>query len=185
MKSQEYLNQMLLRAAEHDDLHGVKSFVALGALVDCPDGDGWTPLHWAASNGNLNAAITLLDKGASVHAKSKYGTTPFMAASFSGQVDLLRRLVDAGAKVEEKDSEGWTPLLLAVHGGSAEATRFLLDQGADLDALTHHDYGVDCMVEKYAKEEKFPQLVDLIRAERARRALQEDDAPSGCEEPTA
>ena len=56
-----------------DNLESVKLLLAKGAGADVPDGQGYTPLSWAASNCNLEAVKLFLSKGANVNAANTSG----------------------------------------------------------------------------------------------------------------
>eukprot|EP01113_Clastostelium_recurvatum_P017762 TRINITY_DN2096_c0_g1_i1.p1 TRINITY_DN2096_c0_g1~~TRINITY_DN2096_c0_g1_i1.p1 ORF type:complete len:530 (+),score=106.55 TRINITY_DN2096_c0_g1_i1:81-1670(+) len=60
---------------------------AQGAVVNCRDRQGDTPLHWAARNDMRRAMGALVERGASVHWKNEAGETPFMIASRSHTPD--------------------------------------------------------------------------------------------------
>ena len=58
---------------------------------------GWTPLHYAASNGNVELVKLLLDKAAYIDAQSPNKTTPLMMAARARKTDIVRLLLDEGA----------------------------------------------------------------------------------------
>lgn len=78
------------------DVGRAKALVARGAKINRL---GWTPLHYAASKGNLDMVRYLVANKALVDAPSPDGTTPLMMAAFSGNSDTVRALLDAGAEV--------------------------------------------------------------------------------------
>ena len=55
--------------------------IEAGAAVDRPDASGATPLHLAASNGAVRAAVALLDAGAAPSPASDDGLTPLHLAA--------------------------------------------------------------------------------------------------------
>ena len=61
------------------------------------DYDRRTPLHVAASEGNLEAVVHLLQCGASVHVRDRSGATPLHCAVQFQRLDCVRCLVDCGA----------------------------------------------------------------------------------------
>jgi len=69
---------------------------------------GWTPLHYACTEGHLAVADYLLSKGAKVDALSESDTTPLMMAVRSGNIRLVRLLLDRGAELfnQEEISKG-------------------------------------------------------------------------------
>jgi ankyrin repeat protein len=116
-----------------------------------------TPLHWAASSGDLDALDALLDCGADIEAPGAVigGGTPLADAVGFGLWDAARRLVERGAKITlgqaaalgmmdhlqgAFDSSAPPPpevinhaFWYACHGGQREAAEFLLDRGADIN----------------------------------------------------
>jgi len=59
---------------------------------------GVTPLHLAASSGNVETIATLLDHKADVNAKeSEWGQTPLMFAASENRVDAIKALMAHGA----------------------------------------------------------------------------------------
>jgi len=58
----------------------VALLLAGGADVNAQDGDGQTPLHWAASNALNDVVNLLLERGADINARDKYGNTPLQEA---------------------------------------------------------------------------------------------------------
>jgi uncharacterized protein len=60
---------------------------------------GWTPLHYACTNGHYDIALFLLDKGAVVDSRSPNETTPLMMAIRAGNIQLTRLLLDRGADI--------------------------------------------------------------------------------------
>src|SRR5699024_4501442 len=71
-----------------------KALVAQGAKINRL---GWTPLHYAASRGQVEFARWLLDEGAFIHAPAPDGTTPLMMGAFSGNRAMVDLLLEAGA----------------------------------------------------------------------------------------
>jgi len=73
---------------DHDE---VLSLLEHGADVNAAQGDGMTALHWAAANGDLDAAKWLVYAGANVHATTRLNAiTPLWLAAQSGDALLVR-----------------------------------------------------------------------------------------------
>ena len=138
----------LTAAARADNSESVKLLLAKGAAPDTPDGEGYTPLSWEASNCNLEAVTLFLSKGADANAANtaggevKFGKiqllqlTPLMLAATFCAPDVVKTLLDAGAKVNAADVRGMTPIQFAV---SSEAqnpavVKLLLKAGAEVNA---------------------------------------------------
>lgn len=75
---------------------------------------GFTPLHFAAREGELAAAELLLAAGAEVNAVAADGKHPLSLAIYNGHYDLAAALVDHGADSNLADAEGFPPLFWAV-----------------------------------------------------------------------
>jgi ankyrin repeat protein len=58
---------------------------------------GWTPLHYAASKGQVDTARLLVQWGAIINAPGPDGTTPLMMAALSGKPAIVRFLISQGA----------------------------------------------------------------------------------------
>jgi ankyrin repeat protein len=118
-----------------------------------------TPLHWAASSGDVEAIDALLDAGADIDAPGAVigGGTPLGDACAFGQWQAARRLVARGARTTsfeaaalglldrleaslasarpasaaEVDNAFWG----ACHGGQRSTAEYLLARGADVNRL--------------------------------------------------
>ncbi|MBU3693290.1 MAG: ankyrin repeat domain-containing protein [Rhodocyclaceae bacterium] len=66
------------------------------AVVDNPLAP-WTPLHYAAHQGDARIVELLLKAGANPDARSANGTTPLMMGAMSGVPEVARALLKAGA----------------------------------------------------------------------------------------
>ena len=84
----------------------LKAEIEDGAKVRYMDGEGYSPLHYAATFGTFEHVALLLEAGAKVKAKGKNGDSPLHYVR-SGNVDLL---LDAGADVNARNKDGETPL---------------------------------------------------------------------------
>jgi len=74
---------------------------------------GWTPLHYACTNGHVEIAAFLLDKGAIVDAPSPNETTPLMMAIRAGNIQLVRLLLDRGADIRIRNQQGYSAIDVA------------------------------------------------------------------------
>lgn len=93
----------------------VARLLADGLDPNLGDKAGFTPLHFAAQNWHLEAAVVLLEGGAEVDARNQWGNTPLWAAVFNSKgrgelIDLLRR---SGADPRATNLKGKTPVELA------------------------------------------------------------------------
>ena len=98
-------------------------------LVFSGDGDLWTPLHYAASEGHKDVAELLLASKAGVNARADNGWTPLHHAALEGHKDVAELLLASKAEVNAKDNNGDTPLHLAVSEKHKDVAELLRQHG--------------------------------------------------------
>ena len=86
---------------------------------------GWTPLHYAASSGQLAVISLLLEQHAYIDAESPNGTTPLMMAAMYGTGEAVNLLLAEGADAQLKNQQGKTALDFAQTGERPDAIRIL------------------------------------------------------------
>ena len=86
---------------------------------------GWTPLHYAASSGQVAVIEFLLDNSAYIDAESPNGTTPLMMAAMYGSPEAVKVLIQAGADLNIKNQLGMTALDFAVRGNRQNAKELI------------------------------------------------------------
>jgi ankyrin repeat protein len=84
----------LMLAAITNQLDWAKKLIERGADVNQK---GWTPLHYAATKGNIEIMRLLIENHAYLDAESPNGTTPLMMAARYGQEDSVQLLLGARA----------------------------------------------------------------------------------------
>ncbi|MFA5928501.1 MAG: ankyrin repeat domain-containing protein [Candidatus Margulisiibacteriota bacterium] len=103
------------------------------ADVNKTDNWNWTPLMWAAKNGDREIVEYLLNKAAlpAINAKNQYGLTATLAAAFNGDADVLQLLIAKGADLALPDNLGTTAISYAAKNGHKLAVALLLNSNAD------------------------------------------------------
>ncbi|WP_250464896.1 ankyrin repeat domain-containing protein [Caballeronia sp. GAFFF2] len=97
-------NAMMLAA-----LNGDATFVNLLIAKDAEvNKKGWSPLHYAATNGHDDIVKILLDHSAYIDAGAPNGTTPLMMAARGGHLSTCKLLLDEGADLRVKNQLGMT-----------------------------------------------------------------------------
>lgn len=132
----------LTLAAEHPEV--LKLLVDAGAEVDhaiskmSPAGPtpALTPLHKAATAGNVESVRVLLDADADIENLDGETGTPLFFAASQGHTDVVALLIERGANVDSTTSDGRTPLISAAIYGNTEVVEQLLEAGADKTATT-------------------------------------------------
>ena len=112
----------LMLAALRGDLAMARALIARDADVNKT---GWTPLHYAASRGQIPMIDLLLEHHAYIDAESPNRTTPLMMAAGYGSVQATRILLRAGADATLKNAEGLTAMDFAMGFGKADAAAAL------------------------------------------------------------
>lgn len=86
---------------------------------------GWTPLHYAASSGQVAVIEFLLDNSAYIDAESPNGSTPLMMAAMYGSPEAVKVLIQAGADLNIKNQLGLSALDFAVRGNRQNAKELI------------------------------------------------------------
>jgi ankyrin repeat protein len=86
---------------------------------------GWTPLHYAATSGQLAVMDFLLEHSAYIDAESPNGTTPLMMAARYGSPEAVKLLIQAGADLVVKNQLGLTALDFAIQGQRQNAKELI------------------------------------------------------------
>lgn len=149
----------------------VRLLVNQGAEVSCKDKRGYTPLHTAASSGQiavikhlLNLAVevntrthahtqrqtgrnsvVMLSRWPQIDESNAFGNTALHLACFNGQDMVASELIDCGANVSQPNNKGFTPLHFAAastHG--ALCLEFLVNNGADVNVQVWQTCGQPC-----------------------------------------
>ena len=100
----------LMLAALKGQLELAEKMLKKGADVNKT---GWTPLHYAASSGQVKIIQLLLENHAYIDAESPNGTTPLMMASMYANTETVQLLLDEGADPLLKNQQGLTALHFA------------------------------------------------------------------------
>lgn len=108
----------LMMAALKGHLELARKLIARDADVNKT---GWTPLHYAATNGHVAIISLLLEHHAYIDAESPNGTTPLMMAAHYGSPEAVKLLLEAGADPTLKNRLGLTAIDFAQRANRADA----------------------------------------------------------------
>ena len=112
----------LMMACLQGELELAKRLIGRGADVNKP---GWTPLHYAATNGHLAVMELLFANNAYIDAESPNGTTPLMMAAQYGSTAAVKRLLDEGADPALKNQLGLTAIDFAHRASRPDAAELI------------------------------------------------------------
>ena len=104
----------LMMAALKAEVDAATALVVHGAAVQK---DGWSPLHYAATGGNVAIVKLLLSKGAALEARSPNGSTPLMMAARYGNEEAVDALLSAGADRAATNQQGLNAAAFAAKAG--------------------------------------------------------------------
>lgn len=172
----------LMEAAVRGETSVVGALLAQGAIISATDEDQRQALHYAARNGQADAAVArlLLEKGADPVASSKDGVTPLMeaASGLSGGTVMNGVAMVAFAKeVNQRDRDGNTALLIASTEANTVVVRALLRAGANPNIAN----GKGALPITAAAKNGLSDRVQLLLAFGADPSLRGNDMPSATE----
>ena len=130
----------LHKACLDGSLEGVRAALAqpdAQQMLQTPDADGRTPLHWAVSSDAKFALIEALQAAGplDVHARDASLWTPLMMASSAGALRIVQWLLAQGADVHAGNAKRITALHYACSKNHVDIVRELLEAGADVNAV--------------------------------------------------
>jgi len=141
----------LLTAVKNDETENALDLINKGVPLSSSD-TPWSPLQWAALNGNLVLVSKLVEGGAASayfeESKALLGmddsdeapkkrdpvSTPLHWAAIKGNRGVVFFLLQAGFSPNDVDEIGNTPLHLACANSHIGTVKVLLDNGADSEA---------------------------------------------------
>ncbi|GMT49042.1 MAG: hypothetical protein IEMM0008_0581 [bacterium] len=120
----------VLIAAESDDTTLLISAVELGGNINAVDHNGNSPLHIAASHGNINSVRFLAERIKNLNRQNSMGRSPLHLAAFKGSVPVVRLLIAKKVRLNDRDADKNTPLMLSETQKHPEVSRILREAGA-------------------------------------------------------
>ncbi|KAG6572883.1 histone H3 (Lys9) methyltransferase SUV39H1/Clr4, required for transcriptional silencing [Phytophthora cinnamomi] len=143
--------QELRLACGRGHLGLVREWISRGCNPNAGDASGWSPLHYAADYGQLDALNLLVEMTSpqpeadsnedskattmEIDARDGHGWTPLMCAAANGHVEVVERLLELGASVSLTSSEHRSALHWAASRGMGAAVSALLAADADVNLV--------------------------------------------------
>ena len=122
---------VLLRdALENKHTEIAKLLLIKGSKVNSGGKYPNSPLHFAATIGDIDIVQMLLDRGAKINAQNKLGDTPLHNAVKSKKLEIVELLINRGADVNTSNRKNLIPLYVAIQSNAKEITTLLLSRAA-------------------------------------------------------
>ncbi|RUS81073.1 hypothetical protein EGW08_011159 [Elysia chlorotica] len=137
-REREIERAMLQGKSIHDavrdgDLERVKDLLHhFPEMRDFRDESSWTPLHLAASRGDVAILRWLITSDADTQAETSTGYTSMQVAAMNGHVNAMILLQAMGASIHGQTAEGHSALHLAAKNGHLECVKWLVANRASL-----------------------------------------------------
>ena len=103
-------------------------------VINGSDGNGNTPLHYAAEWKYDENIKYIISKGGDINKKNAVGQTPLYNAAKDNSVSTIKLIIENGANPNARDLLNNTPLHHSVQWNTLEATKVLISMGAIVDA---------------------------------------------------
>jgi Ankyrin repeats (3 copies) len=98
----------LMQAAHTNQADAVALLLDAGANATVAESHGWSAMHYAARNGDIDSLRVFKQHGVNLDQPSPVsrGETPLMIAARSGEIEAIKALIELGADPHLKDREG-------------------------------------------------------------------------------
>jgi ankyrin repeat protein len=135
------LNNLLIIATTQAD-NSTTELLAKNAVVnkDFIDQDGYSALHYAAIQGDIEKVNSLIAKGANINSQDKHGNTPLHTAVILKKTEAIKLLLDNGAEVDTQDTHGNTAAHFAADAGDQATIELLQKKNADFTIEDHDGF---------------------------------------------
>jgi palmitoyltransferase len=120
---------------------GLGSDYKIENFINEKTNEGFTALHYAASNGNIKIVELLKKYGARIESVTKIGKNILHISAESNQPSMLiYTIVNEPLDIFSVDENGSTPLHWACYSGAEESVKYLLSLKANINALDREKY---------------------------------------------
>ena len=149
----------LVRAVRAKNADAVRTILRQRIDVNAPQGDGTTPLHWAAHVDDVAIADLLIRAGAKANVANDNGFTPLHLACTNRSSAMVERLLTAGGNANAASLNGETVLMTCARAGDAKAVKALLVHGA---RVNEKEKAHDQTALMWAASQSHPDVVRLL-----------------------
>ena len=108
------------------DIHLCEFLLSKGANPNIQGKDGFTPLHYASQNNDVDLANLLLSKGANPNIQDKWWNIPLKRCDFDWKNDeLIKILLDAGSDPQKMNNSNVSALSLSKLVGNTNTIKLI------------------------------------------------------------
>jgi ankyrin repeat protein len=136
--------------------------------VNPPDSDDETPLHKAASRGNLEICELIVGEIENKSPISSSGCTPLHDAAANGSIEIFKLIFDNVQDKEPVDNKGCTPFHQAAFWGRLEVCKFLLEESENKNPRDNKGWTPLHHASEYGRIEVCKLLVGTLDKENPR-----------------
>ena len=119
----------IMEAARLRRVGAARLLLGYACRVHLKDVDGWTALHYAASQGDAEICQLLLDVGAQLDEYSNTGSTPLSLAAHCGHTDAVICLLNSWAAQMSSGTALLNGFLEAVKSGNVRTAEVFVERG--------------------------------------------------------
>jgi len=132
--SQSAVTQNLFDAVNKGDMKRIKFLMTEDpeCINQREKKSGHTPLHKAASIGQIDICTLLIEKGADVNVKDNLQLTALHLAAYHGHPGVIKLFITKGVNANAQDNNGYTPFIWAIFGKKIKVMEKLIKNGANL-----------------------------------------------------
>lgn len=131
----------------------VELLISQGAIVDCVDQHGETPLMYGIFWRLTSLIEVCLRKGAAINQRTPWGCNAVQFAARLGDMKILRRLLTSKADMKATDFNNETPLMMVAHrmnndhrigekDDSTDCLRFVWERTKQDHPISRHEYSI-------------------------------------------
>jgi hypothetical protein len=153
---------VMLKAAEADDLGALKRALAAGVPADARNRSERPVIMVAAKKGSLEVVRALLEAGATADMTDVAGENALHQAARGGHTEIVKLLLESGADVSGTDHLGHTALFFAAEGNAPAVASLLIEKGADPTIKDNRGYTPLAYAKVFLRSRMKPELREVL-----------------------